>query len=99
MFLPQTLPSECFNGTLSVRELRLDSNALRTLPARPFAGMAVARLSLSANRLEALPAQTFQVAMQNPTLFTFHLFLCEDFKKVLNYVGAYQSLPKSFPTF
>lgn len=95
----QTLPSECFNGTLSVRELRLDGNALRTMPARPFAGMAVVRLSLSANRLEALPAHAFQVAMQNPILFIFYFFLCENLKMGSNLCWSISIFTRDFSLY
>lgn len=37
-----------------MRDLRLDSNSLRTLPARALEGFATSRLSLSGNRLEYL---------------------------------------------
>ncbi|XP_049854700.1 chaoptin-like [Schistocerca gregaria] len=48
-----SLPSNLFNGSLQVRDLNLDRNLLRGLPAQAFRGTSAGRLFLSRNRLHS----------------------------------------------
>lgn len=55
----QSLPNNLFNGSLTVRDLNLDLNYIRSVPAQAFRGLNAGRIYLSMNRLEEIDDRAF----------------------------------------
>ncbi|CAB0014508.1 unnamed protein product [Nesidiocoris tenuis] len=54
------IPLDVFNNTVTIRDLNLDYNYFKTLPAIAFKGLKVGRVSISMNRLETINERAFE---------------------------------------
>ncbi|XP_076365993.1 uncharacterized protein LOC143254955 [Tachypleus tridentatus] len=86
------LESNVFNGSLSVRELILSYNYLRTLPIQAFRGLSVQRLSLANNRLSSIPVGAFEGLESTLTALDLSFNMLNKYPKALKELNQLQQL-------